>query len=164
MTATYHPQAAAAEARANYREVTARLSALGFDTAFPEAARAFAESTVAQAREAYDRSTGAFEVAVDTMQKSFDAAGQGAVALNRKILEIAQRNVSSGFDLTKSLAGAKNLADFAELQTAYWQKQLDALTAQAEEVRELSTKVTADTAEPIKAHMARGADELRRAH
>jgi hypothetical protein len=51
------------------------------------------------------------------------AAGQGGVALNRKILDIAQRNVSSGFDLAKSLAGAKNLADFVELETAYWQKQ-----------------------------------------
>lgn len=117
---------------------------------------------MAQAREAYDRSTGAFEAAVDTMQKSFDAAGQGAVALNRKILDIAQRNVSSGFDLAKSLAGAKNLADFVELQTAYWQKQLDALTAQVEEVRALSTKVTADTAEPIKAHVTSSMEELRK--
>jgi phasin len=136
--------------------------ALTFDTAFPEAARAFAEKTVAQAREAYDRSTGAFEIAVDTMQKSFDAAGQGAVALNRKILDIAQRNVSSSFDLAKSLAGAKNLADFVELQTAYWQKQLDALTAQAEEVRALSTKVTADMAEPIKAHVTSSMEQLRK--
>ena len=37
------------------------------------------------------------------------------------------------------------------------------LTAQAEEVRALSTKVTADAAEPIKAQMARGVDELRKA-
>jgi hypothetical protein len=45
-------------------------------------------------------------------------AEPNAVALNRKILDIAQRNMSSGFDLAKSLAGAKNLADFVELQTA----------------------------------------------
>jgi phasin len=157
MNATHNPQAAADQARNAYRNVTV-------DAAIPEAMRALAEKTVAQAREAYDRSTGAFEVAVDTMQKSFDAAGQGAVALNRKILDIAQRNVSSGFDLAKSLAGAKNLADFVELQTAYWQKQLDALTAQAEEVRALSTKVTAAAAEPIKAHVASSRDELRKAN
>jgi hypothetical protein len=41
------------------------------------------------------------------------------------------------------LAGAKNLTDIVELQAASWRKQLDALTAQAEEVRTLSTKVTA---------------------
>jgi phasin len=126
---------------------------LTLDTAFPEAARVFAEKTVAQTREAYDRSKDALEAAVDTLEKSFDAAGQGAVALNRKIIDIAQRNLNSGFDLAKNLAGAKNLAEMVEVQAVYWREQLGALAAQAEEVRALSTKVTADTAEPIKAHV-----------
>ena len=56
MTATYNPRAAADQARATYREVTARLG-LGFDTAIPESVRTLAESTVDQTREAYDRST-----------------------------------------------------------------------------------------------------------
>jgi hypothetical protein len=41
-----------------------------------------------------------------------------------------------------------------ELQAAFWRKQLGEVTAQAEEVRTLSTRVTADAAEPIKAQMA----------
>ena len=49
-----------------------------------------------------------------------------------------------------------------ELQAAYWRKQFGALTAQAEEVRALSTKVTADAGEPLKAHVKRGVDELGR--
>jgi len=155
MNATHNPQAAADQARSAYRNVTV-------DAAIPEAMRALAEKTVAQAREAYDRSTGAFEVAVDTMQKSFDAAGQGAVALNRKIIDIAQRNLNSGFDLAKNLAGAKNLAEMMELPGAYWRKQFGALAAQAEEVRALSTKVTADTAEPVKAHVTSSMEELRK--
>jgi hypothetical protein len=57
MTATYNPQAAADQARATYREVTARLGLLGFDTAIPESVRTRAESTVDQTREAYDCST-----------------------------------------------------------------------------------------------------------
>ena len=48
-----------------------------------------------------------------------------------------------------------------KLQAAHWRKQVDALTAQAEEVRALSTKVAANTAEPIKSQMARGVDGLR---
>ena len=164
MTTTYNPQAVAAEARANYREVMARLGALGFDTAIPEGVRALAESTVDQTREACDRSTDAFEASVATFEKSFDAAGQGAAAFNRKIIDIARRNLNSGFDLAKSLAGAKNLTDMVELQTAYWRQQFGALTAQAEEVRELSTKVTADAAEAIKAHMTRGVAERGKVH
>ena len=93
-----------------------------------------------------------------TFEKSFDAAGQGAAAFNRKIVDIARRNVDASFDLAKSLAGAKNLTDVVELQAAFWRKQFDALTVQAEEVRALSTKVTADAAEPIKSQIARGVD------
>ena len=64
--------------------------------------------------------------------------------------------MSSGFDLAKSLAGAKTLTDMVEVQAAFWRKQFGTMTAQAEEVRELSTKMTADAAEAIKAHMANG--------
>jgi hypothetical protein len=86
--------------------------------------------------------------------------GKGAAALNRKIIEIAQENVSSGFDLAKSLAAAKTLAEMVELRATYWRKQLSALAAQAEEVRALSTKVTADMAAPINAHVTRSIEQL----
>ena len=155
MNDTRNPKAAAAAARANYREVTERLGTLGLNAAIPESVRALAEKTVDQTREAYDRSTDAFEASVTTFEQSFDAAGQGAAAFNRKFIDIARRNLATGFDLAKSLAGAKNLAEIVELQAAYWQKQFGALTAQAEEVHALSTKVMADTAEPIKARATR---------
>ena len=164
MTATSNPQAAADQARANYRDVAAKLGLLGLDTAIPESVRALAENTVDQTRQAYDRSTDAFEASVETFEKSFDAAGQGAAAFNRRIIDIARRNVLTSFDLAKSLAGAKNLADMVELHAAYWRKQIGTLTAQAEEVRELSDKVTSDATEAIKAHMARGVDGRERGH
>jgi hypothetical protein len=47
-----------------------------------------------------------------------------------------------------------------ELHGAYWRKQLDALATQAEEMRVLSSNVTAATTEPLKAQMTRGMDEL----
>ena len=81
-----------------------------------------------------------------------------------EIVDIARRNVDASFDLATSLAGAKDLADMVELQAAFWRKQFATLTDQAEELRALSTKVTADTAEPIKSHVARGADGTVKAH
>ena len=149
MNATYTPQSAAADARANYREVTERLGALGLNTAIPESVRALAEKTVDQTREAYDSSIDAFDASVMTFEKSFDAAGQGAAVFNRKIIDISRRNLDASFDLAKSLASAKSLADVVDVQTAFWRKQFGALTAQAEEVRELSSKV-ADAASPLK--------------
>jgi phasin family protein len=98
------------------------------------------------------------------IERFFDAAGQGATAFNRKIVDIVRRNVDASFDLATSLAGAKNLADMVELQSAFWRKQFGLLTAQAEEVHALSTKVTADAAQPIKSQMARGADGTVKTH
>ena len=155
MNDTLSPRAAADQASAAYRNMTSQLGHLGFDTAVPEGVRALAEKAVAQSREAYDRSLDTFDASLTTFERSFDAAGQGAAAFNRKIVDIARRNVDASFDLATSLAGAKNLADMVELQSAFWRKQFGVLTAQAEEVHALSTKVTADIAEPTKARATR---------
>jgi hypothetical protein len=120
MTATYNPQAAADQARAAYRSMTDQLGHLGLDTAVPEGVRAIAEKTVAQTRQVCDRSLDALDASLTTFERSFDAAGQGATAFNRKIVDIARRNVEASFDLAKSLAGAKNLADMVALQAAFW--------------------------------------------
>jgi phasin len=157
MTTTANPQRATDQARAAYRQMTDQLGSLGFDTAVPEGVRALAEKTMAQTRQAYDGSLDAFEASLTTFERSFDAAGQGAAAFNRKIVDIARRNVDASFDLASSLAAARNLADIVELQSAFWRKQFGVLTAQAEEVHALSTKVAADAAEPIRSQMARGA-------
>ena len=158
MSATSNPQTAAEQGRKNYRDVTTP------DAAVPETVRAMVEKAVDQSREVYDRSKDALDASVATLERTFDAAGQGAVAFNRKIIDIAQRNVNSGFDLAKSLAGAKNLSEMVELQAAYWQKLLGALTSQAEEVRALSTKMAAAAGEPLKEQMKRGVDDLRKSN
>ena len=149
MNATSNPQTAAKQD--NYRDVTT-----------PETVRVMAEKAVDQSREVYDSSKHALDASVVTLERTFDAAGQGAVAFNRKIIEIGQRNVNSGFDLAKSLAGAKNLAEMVELQAAYWQKLWGTLRSQAEEVRALATKVAAAAGEPFKEQVKRGVDELRK--
>ena len=158
MNATSNPQTAAEQARKNYRDVMTP------DTPVPEAVRAMAEKAVDQSRGVYERSKDALDASVASLERNLDAAGQGAVAFNRKIIDIAQRNVNSGFDLAKSLAGAKNLAEMVELQAAYWQKLLGTLTSQAEEVRAVATKVAATAGEPLKEQVKRGVDELRKAN
>ena len=140
----------------NFRKTAARFEDLARDTQVPEAMRDLAERNIAQMRETYERSKDALEGVLQNWERSFDATNQGAVALNRKIIDIAQRNINSGFDLAKGLAGAKNLTEAMELQADYWRKQLDTLAAQAEEVRTLSAQVAADATKPMK----RGMDEL----
>jgi phasin len=160
MNIALNREATADKSREATRKTNGQFEALTLDTAFSEAVRELAEKSVDQTREAYDRAKDALEATVDTMARSFDALGQGAAALNRKVIEIAQENVSSGFDLAKSLATARTLAEMVELRATYWPKQFSALAAHAEEVRALSIKVAADMAAPIKAHVTRSIEQL----
>ena len=105
-------------------------------TEVPDSMRALAEKSVAQTRQLYERSKDAFDAILESWEKSFG----GTVALNRKIIGIAERNIISSFDLAAKLAGAKTAAEAVELQTAHWRKQLGNLNVQAGEVRALAAK------------------------
>jgi hypothetical protein len=143
-----NPQAAAEQDRKTYRDVSAQLGLLGLDPAIPEGVRDLAVKAVAHTREACDRSMDAFDASVAAFERSFEAAGKGAATFNRKIIDIVRRDVNSSFDLATSLAGAKGLYDMVKLQAANRRKQVDALTAQAEEVRALSVDAAAPAAAP----------------
>ena len=103
-----------------YRKSSGQSQDVVLDTVVPEAARELADRTVAETRETHERSKDALEAALQTVDRSYDALGQGVAALNRKIIEIAQRNISSGFDLAKGLATAKTLAEIVVLRATYW--------------------------------------------
>ena len=149
----------APKAAATYRKTAAQFEEFARDAQMPESMRTLAEKSVAQTRELYEHS---LEAVLESWERFVDA-GQGAVALNRKAIDIARRNINSGLGLAVSLAGAKNLAEAMELQAAYWRKQLNELAAQAGEMRTLSTKATADVAAPIKAQVKRGMRGLHKA-
>ena len=161
MTMTFNPDAAANDKKKSETfNPLAQFESMKFDTAIPEAMRAFAGTAVTQSREAYERAKSTLDSSLAAVERSYDAAGQAAAALNRKIIDIAQRNVNSSFDLAKDLASAKNIAEILELQGAFWRKQIETLMAQAEEVRELSVNASADVAEPIRQHATKQAEEV----
>ena len=143
------PEKAIDHARDTHRSITARFEAFR-DSQVPGTINAIAERSVAQTREVYERSRNTLQAVLKSWQNSFGAVGQGAVALNRKIIDVAERNINNGFDLATGLAGAKNVAEVMEVQAAYWRKQLTELGTQAEEVRGLSRKVATDVIRPIK--------------
>ena len=151
MTATSNPQAAAEQARKNYRDVTIQLGHLGLDTSVPEAVRALAEKSVAQTRELYDRSKDALDASIALFEKTFDAAGQGAAVFNRKIIDLRPeerefrirpcQELSRGQEPVRHRAGASGpLAETGQCADRSSRRSPCAVD-----------KVAADTAEPIKA-------------
>jgi len=154
------PKTAAEKVRGTYRKTAAQFEEFARDAQVPESMRALAEKRVAQTRELYEHS---LEAVLESWEGVVVAAGQGAMALNRKVIDIARRNINTGFGLAERLAGAKNLAEVMELQAAYWRKQLGELATQSEEMRTLSSKVTADVAAPIKVQVTCGMEGLHKA-
>lgn len=96
----------------------------------PETLRDVAERNVTQARDLYEGSKNALQAVIESWQKSFGAAGKSAVALNRKMMDAAERNMETSFDLAIGLAGARNLGEVMELQADYWHKMAGALQSQ----------------------------------
>jgi hypothetical protein len=81
------------------------------------------------------------EDVVHTIEWSFEAAGHGALAVNRKFFDITVQNVKSSLDFAKSLAGAKTPIEVMQMQVSYWQERMGALASQAEELRALSAEL-----------------------
>jgi len=95
------------------------------------------------------------ETAVDTFERSFRAAGQGTVKVNRKLLDFTRANVSSGFDFAMSLASASSPVQIMQLQMSYWDERLKVLASQAEELRALSADLVVKANEAIREHIRR---------
>ena len=129
---------AAETVRETYRKIDApfdqfRGSQVQFrGSQVPDTLRVLAERNVAQTRELYERSKNTLEAVLESWQKSFSAAGQVALSFNRKITDVAERNMETCFDLAIGFAGARNLAEIMELQAAYWHKIAGGQTTQPE--------------------------------
>ena len=122
-----------------HRGIAAQFEKFG-ETQVPDTMRELAERSVAQTREVYEHSKITLQSVLESWRNSFGTAGQSVTALNQKIIELAERNIDTSFDLATNLCRAKNFAEVMELQTAYWQKQFGELKTIADEVRRRSAK------------------------
>jgi hypothetical protein len=81
----------AEKARGTYRKTAAEFEEFASDTQMPESVRALAEKSVAQTRELYEHS---LEAVLESWESFVVAAGQGAVALNRKAIDTSLGAIS----------------------------------------------------------------------
>ena len=121
----------------------------------PEQVRAFAEKGVSQARDNYAKFKDAAETHNGTIEAVFTSANKGYSAYTAKLLEFFKANTTSELDFAQELFGVKTPAAALELWTAHAKKQFETYSAQAKELAELGQKVANETAEPIKASVAK---------
>lgn len=121
----------------------------------PEQMRAFAEKGVSQARENYAKFKDAAETHNGTVEAVFTSASKGASEYTAKLVEFMKANTSAHLDFTQQLFGAKSPSEALELWTGHARKQLETFQSQAKELVELTQRVAAETAEPIKANASK---------
>lgn len=115
-----------------------------------DSVRQAAEKTVEETRAAYDRVKAASEEATASLEKGARTAADGLLAYNHKLVDALRANADAGFDLMKSLLGAKSLSEAIELNAAFARKQFDAVSAQGKDLAALAQKVAADSVAPVK--------------
>lgn len=85
-----------------------------------------------------------------TFEKSLKAAVPAAVAINHKLVDIAEANLKASMALARDLASAKSPLEMIQLGMTYWHDNMGVLSAQALELRTLSSAVMASANEPIR--------------
>ena len=116
----------------------------------PQAFREFAEKSVAQAKDAYDKVKAAAEEATDALEDTYTTAAKGASDYNVKVIEAARANTNAAFDYAREMLDVKTLSEAVELSTAHARKQFEQLTEQTKELAALAQKVANESAEPLR--------------
>jgi len=116
----------------------------------PAAFREFAEKSVTQAKDNWEKMKAATEEATGVIEDSYATATKGFAEYGLKVLEAARVNTNANFDYAGKLMGLKSVSEAVELSTAHLRSQFEALSAQFKELTALAQKVTTETTEPLK--------------
>jgi len=120
-------------------------------TATPPALAQFAQNGAAQARESYEKMSGATAQASNLIQSSYTTAAKGAVEYNAKLIDIACANANAAFDYARELNGVKSPAQFLQVTSEHARKLFGVYSEQAKELAALAQKVASEAAQPLKA-------------
>ena len=119
----------------------------------PAAFREFAEKSVSQAKDNWEKMKAVTEDATDMIESSYSTASKGAADYGLAVIDAARANTNAAFDFYSQLMTAKSMSEMIELSTAHARKQFEAVTAQSKDLTALAQKVATETVEPIKSGM-----------
>jgi phasin len=112
----------------------------------PPELRTFAEKSVEQARQAFDGFISAPHHAMSAFEGQAESARKGARDVTEKAMTFAERNMASALEFAHELVRARDLQEVLRLQGDYIKRQMEALTEQARELGESTSKVAKDAA------------------
>jgi len=116
----------------------------------PAAFREFAEKSVSQAKDTYERMKSAAEEATDVLEDTYATATKGVSDYGLKVIEAVRANTNATFDFYTDFVKVKSYSELVELSTSHARRQFEAVTAQTKDLAALAQKVMTETAEPVK--------------
>jgi phasin len=114
----------------------------------PTEMRAFAEQSVAQARKAFDGFIQAASQAVGQMSGHANATHSGVTEIAQKSVAYAEQNVKTTFEFAQKLLQAKDASDVMGMQSEFLSRQMQALSAQVQDLGQSAAKIVVDAAKP----------------
>jgi phasin len=120
----------------------------------PAAFREFAEKSVSQCKDNWEKMKAATEEATGVIEDSYATASKGCSDYGLKVIEAARVNTNANFDYAGKLMTVKSVSEAIELSTAHLRSQYEAFAGQAKELTALAQKVATETTEPLKETMS----------
>ena len=112
--------------------------------------RAMMESSVAQAKKAYDQYVAGFERFLTSMEDANRIAWSGARDVNVRFMTFVDENARAGFEVRGTAHKAKDSSEMMSIQQDYFKQQSQRLSEQMRELNEMSRKAGRDAGEAAK--------------
>ncbi len=126
-----------------------------------EAIREFAERSVQQAKESYDRFKIVAEETTGAFEDAYTAAAKGFSEVSLKAIEAAQENANAAYELARNLLNVRSVTEAFDLQAAYARGRFEARVGQAKEFAALVGKVANDSVRPVRESFEKAAGQLK---
>jgi phasin len=114
----------------------------------PPEMRSMAETSLKQAREAFEKLLAGAEAAAGSIEERGATVRAGAKDIGAKAIAFAETNVHASLDYAQSLVHAKDLSEVMRLHSEYVQAQMRALAEQASEMGQVVSRAAMDAATP----------------
>jgi phasin len=112
----------------------------------PAEMRRLAETSVAQAKQAFDGFISAAQQAVSRVESQTAVAQAGATDMSRKAMAFASQNMAASFAFAQRLAQARDVEEVMRLQADFLRSQMQTYAQQAQELGASFTQTASDTA------------------
>jgi phasin len=112
----------------------------------PPEMRAFAERSFEQAKQAFDGFVAAAHRTVSTFEGQAQTAQKGAKDIGEKAMAFAELNITNAFDFAQQLVRARDVEEIMKIHADYIKSQMQALSEQARELGESTSRTVKDSA------------------